>query len=118
MSVKYSFVISVRNGEKILGLILELIFAQIEKSFEVIIVDNGFSDKIKKVAKQWFKVRYFFCEQKGRVIVRNQGVKVVFGEIFVFIDVDVSLDKIWLKKVGEYLDVYYLDVVVISMALS
>ena len=116
-----SIVIPTFNSLKTLKLTLRSIEEQQinrnqKKLIEVIVVDDGSSDgteaffKNKKFA---FRLRYIKQNNLGRVYARNLGAAVASGNILIFIDADVILEKHFLNehiKRHHYLD----DVVVVS----
>ncbi len=111
ISIKYSFVIPVHNGEATLAATLESACSQDFDSFEIIVVDNNSTDKTKSIAQsEKFKnVRYTFCSSQGRSQARNHGAKMAAGEFLAFIDADVILNSNWLSKVDHYLKEFPCD---------
>lgn len=61
--IETSIIIRTRNEEKWLGHILEILFNQTYKNFEVILVDSGSSDKTLEIARR-FPVKIFEISQK------------------------------------------------------
>ena len=103
ISIKYSFVIPVHNGEATLAATLESIHSQTFTPFEVIVVDNNSTDKTKSIAlDKKFSVQYTFCAQLGRSQTRNYGAQLARGEYLVFVDSDVVLGPSWLENVDNY----------------
>jgi len=116
-----SIVIPTFNSLKTLKLTLRSIEEQkINKNqrelIEVIIVDDGSSDGTEaffKNRKFAFKLRYIKQNNLGRVYARNLGAAVANGNILIFIDADVILEKHFLNehiKRHHYLD----DIVLVS----
>lgn len=88
-----SIIIPVYNGENIIAGCLNSIFAnKIETPFEVIIVDDGSTDRTEMAVRQ-FPCQYYKIEKSGAAAARNLGIKKAKGEIIFFFDADVKLKK-------------------------
>jgi glycosyltransferase involved in cell wall biosynthesis len=61
--IETSIIIRTRNEEKWLGRVLEALFGQTYKNFEVILVDSESSDRTLEIAKK-FPVKIFNILQK------------------------------------------------------
>lgn len=72
-----------------------------KNDFEIIIVDNGLTDKTAEyIAKLETKLplRYCYIENQGRSIARNRGLQEAKGKIIIFIDDDVLLCPMFLEE--------------------
>lgn len=104
--MKTSVIISTYNGAKKLPTILLSIQEQAIKDFELIIVVDGSTDDTIDVLKTWenkfedFKV--ISQQNKGRAAVRNTGVRHASGELLLFFDDDLIVDKNCIKEHQEY----------------
>ena len=88
---RISVVIPVYNAESTLAECLTRVFQSTFESFEVVLVDDGSTDRSRAIA-QTFPVR--IVPSPGRVgpgVARNIGAKAAVGEILFFIDSDVML---------------------------
>ncbi len=80
------------------------------KAFEVIVVDNGSTDKTKEVVFDFIKanpsysIRYFYDDIPGLLTGRHRGARESKSEILVFIDDDVHADKGWLTAICNSFD--------------
>ncbi|MCW8966769.1 MAG: glycosyltransferase family 2 protein, partial [Candidatus Pacearchaeota archaeon] len=94
---KLSIVIPVYNEEKYIGKCLESLNKQTYKNFEIIIIDDGSTDKTVEIIKK-FDVHLIKGKHKGTAFSRNLGAKSAKGEILIFIDADMTFDKDYLKN--------------------
>lgn len=90
-------------------LFLPLLFNAIEKldttnvSYEVIIVDNGSSDKSVVIAKNHNAV--VLIKHKGNIsALRNFGAKIANGSLLAFLDADCIPGSKWLEEAYKYVE--------------
>jgi len=97
-----SVVIPVYNGEATIAYCLKCATAldYPREKFEIIMVDDGSTDKTVDVAKQ-HPVKVIQKEHTGYPSTMNAGIRVAKGEIVVNIDSDTYISKDWLIKVIE-----------------
>lgn len=90
-----SVIIPVYNGEKYLREAVGSALNQSLKPFEVLIVDDGSTDKTAQIAKNYQeKVRYVRRDvREGAAAARNDGVKNASGSHIAFLDADDYWDK-------------------------
>jgi len=69
--------------------------------YEVIIVDNGSSDKTQDVIREFPVCLVIEDQIKGSYAARNKGIEIAKGEVLAFTDSDCIADKGWLEK-GVY----------------
>ncbi len=70
---------------------------------EIIIVDDGSTDKTAEIAKG-YPVKLLRKEQGGVSSARNMGVEKSKGEILAFTDGDCIVNRDWLKKLVEHFE--------------
>ena len=93
----FSIVIATKDRAEFLERALESLGAQEEPpAFEVVVVDNGSSDRTPEVvrdaaARYAFEVRAVTVAQPNRSAARNAGIEAARGEFVVFVDDDVWL---------------------------
>jgi glycosyltransferase involved in cell wall biosynthesis len=92
-----SVVIPTYNEEKDIPECLSSLAKQSYKNKEVIIVDDGSTDKTLEVIKK-FKPRVIKGQHKGPGFSRNLGSKKAKGSILIFVDADMTFDKDYLKN--------------------
>lgn len=100
---KFSIVIPVYNVEKYLKRTLDSVFNQTYQDFEVIVVNDGCTDKSMNIAKK-YKVKIIDNQRVGVSEARNIGAKQASGEYLLFLDSDDYWDKELLEKINKSLD--------------
>jgi len=97
---KVSIIIPVYNAEKHIRNCVNSALAQTYKNIEVIIVNDGSSDKSKKIIKSFRdqRIKYIEQENKGVAVTRNNGIRHSTGEFIAFLDAD---DYYFPKKIEE-----------------
>ncbi len=102
---KVSVVIPVYNEEAVIGDCLKSLEKQAYEDFEVIIIDDGSTDKtldiLSKLQTPNYKLQILKQEHKGPGAARNLGAKQAKGKILVFVDADMTFDKDFIKKLVE-----------------
>ncbi|MBN1567571.1 MAG: glycosyltransferase [Acidobacteria bacterium] len=94
-----SIIIPAKNEEKILPLCLDSILAidYPRNRYEVILVDNGSTDRTVALAQER-GVQAYSCPELTIGAMRNYGVSASKGSIVAFIDADVIVAKEWLDS--------------------
>ncbi len=99
-----SVIIPVFNGEAFLAEAVESIQLQNYKHLEIIIVDDGSTDRTAKIAADFqSNVRYFYQSNSGPAVARNRGIRMSRGNIISFLDVDDLWSEDKLRIQLEYL---------------
>lgn len=93
-----SIIIPAHNEEKDIGECLNNLNNQTFKNFEIIVVDDGSTDKTCEIVKKFKKVVLIKGLHKGPGASRNMGAKNAKGNILVFIDSDMTFDKDYIKN--------------------
>ncbi|BAQ65149.1 glycosyltransferase family A protein [Geminocystis sp. NIES-3709] len=84
-----SVIIPVYNGEEFLGEAIESIIKQNYQPLEIIIVDDGSTDKTAEVAYKFKDVaKYIYQQNAGASSARNTGIKIAQGDLIAFLDSD------------------------------
>lgn len=103
-----SIISPVYNAEKYISKTIDSVLAQDYKDFELILVDDGSSDKSASVIKGYSdpRIRYVVndSEKHGAFSARNKGISEAGGRYIAFIDADDLWDEHKLSKSLEYMN--------------
>ena len=103
-----SIVIPVLNEENHISPCLDSILSQTRRHIEVIVVDNGSTDRtvelVEKFAKMDNRVRLIREDKKGIVIAKNRGIKEASGEVVDFTDADCVAVVSWLGSLVKHFE--------------
>jgi cellulose synthase/poly-beta-1,6-N-acetylglucosamine synthase-like glycosyltransferase len=103
-------VVPTHNRRESLRECLDSVFQQIYPAdmFEVLVVDDGSSDKTKEFLEDYVRtnphLRFFSQINKGPSSSRNLGIENSLGEIVCFTDDDCLVDKDWLSNLVRGFD--------------
>lgn len=77
--------------------VLESLFAQAYRPFEIIMVDNASTDGTSEFLEKNYgdKIKIFREERRGHSYARNRGIKEAQGDVLAFIDDDAVADREW-----------------------
>ncbi|WGV27723.1 glycosyltransferase [Halotia branconii] len=96
-----SAIICTHNRDTYLGAAIDSLLAQdIAANFEVVVVDNGSSDRTREVVEQRasdFRLKYVYEPTLGLSVARNTGAKVAEAEILAYLDDDAVASTHWLQ---------------------
>jgi glycosyltransferase involved in cell wall biosynthesis len=83
-----SAIVPVFNGERYLAQALRSVRDQTYRPLEIIVVDDGSTDRSADVAQEFGEVRYAFQPHTGLGAALNRGVSMARGAFLAFIDAD------------------------------
>ena len=83
-----SVIVPVYNGERYLDAALQSIFRQDYRPFEVIVVDDGSTDRSAHIARACPEIRYMYQCNQGVASARNAGIAAARGDFIAFLDQD------------------------------
>ncbi len=87
--ISISVVIPAYNAEQFVARALNSVLAQSRRADEIIVVDDGSTDKTAEKIKDFGdQVRYIYQENAGASVARNRGVEAAGGEWIAFLDAD------------------------------
>ena len=97
--MRVSAVITAYNSETFVKDAVESVLRQTLPVDEVVVVDDGSSDRTGEIVKQFAErgVRYLYQDNQGPGAARNCGVNATSGELIAFLDAD----DIWLKDKNQ-----------------
>lgn len=101
-TVNVSVVIPALNEEHTLPVCLDALAAQTQPPYEVIVVDNGSTDKTADIARSYPFVRLIEEPKRGRVYARNAGFMAARGAIIARIDADAIVPSDWVAHIATY----------------
>ena len=96
-----SVIIPTFNEERDVENCLLSLKSQTYKPLEIIIVDDGSRDRTVKIMKNFKGVKLLRQSHKGPGSARNKGALKAKGEIFVFVDADMTFDKRFIDKLTK-----------------
>ena len=106
--IKYSFIVPVYNTEKYLKKCLDSLVNQTYKNFEIIVVNDGSTDKssniISKYQKKYKNIIVIDKENEGLSMARNRGVQKSSGKYIIFVDSDDYVSNKLLEEVDKKID--------------
>jgi glycosyltransferase involved in cell wall biosynthesis len=111
-----SVIIPAFNEEEMIGKCLESLAGSCypRDKFEVILVDNGSTDRTLEIARSFStQLRFTILQRPGVNIsaLRNLGAAVAKGEVLAFLDADCSIPKDWFENAASNLASYSAGVI-------
>lgn len=105
---KLSVIIPVYNTDKSLRKCLDSIIEQIDDRVEVIVINDGSTDKSKEILLEYenkYKSIVYYEKQNGGVAdTRNYGIDHAKGEYFIFVDSDDYIEPGLIKELLQYIE--------------
>ena len=98
--IKISVIIPVFNGEKYIAQCIENVLYQTYKNLEIIVVNDGSTDKTREIAEQ-FSVKIINQENKGPSATRNAGINCATGDYIHFLDADDLINLDFYKNMAD-----------------
>ncbi len=99
-TVAVSVIVSTRNRAHYLNDCLGSLAVQEHDQFEVIVVDNGSTDATAEVVEEWIRkdprFRMIREGQVGLSRAKNTGIGLARGDLLLFTDDDVMVDRRWI----------------------
>lgn len=96
-NVKISCIVPIYNVEIYLRKCIDSILAQTFKDFELILVDDGGTDKCPEICDEYqridSRIRVIHKKNGGLSDARNAGIEIASGKYLIFIDSDDYIDK-------------------------
>ncbi|HEX7408815.1 MAG TPA: glycosyltransferase [Candidatus Binatia bacterium] len=93
---RISVVICAYNADRTMDACLASLRTLRYPNYEVIVVNDGSTDRTLEISQRYAEVRLFSQENKGLSVARNVGIENASGEIVAFTDSDCVVDPDWL----------------------
>lgn len=97
----FSIIIPTLNEENYLPKLLKDLSKQLNKNFEIIVVDGYSEDKTKIAAKQFsgkFPIHFYGVLKRNLSYQRNYGASKALGKYLVFLDADARISPVFIKN--------------------
>ncbi|MDE6067036.1 MAG: glycosyltransferase [Duncaniella sp.] len=103
---RFSVIVPVYNRIGEVEDLMASLEAQTSKDFEVIIVEDGSTQRCEEAVRRHPGVRskYFYKENEGRSIARNYGMERAEGDYFIFFDSDCVIPPAYFETLARELD--------------
>lgn len=107
----FTVVIATYNRADLLGRALQSLADQLERNWEVVVVNDGSTDDTEQVIQestlQWGeKLRYVFQENKGVAHAKNTGIQAARGKYITFLDSDDEFHPTHLRSRKNILEAF------------
>jgi glycosyltransferase involved in cell wall biosynthesis len=96
-----SAIVAAHNEERHIGECLRSLLAQTYRPLEIIVVDDGSTDRTADVVRQFETVRLIPQAQGGRARAINRGVEGAGGEVVLFPDGDLLLRPDFVERLAQ-----------------
>tara|TARA_R110002050_G_scaffold83382_1_gene178222 strand:- start:3810 stop:4808 length:999 start_codon:yes stop_codon:yes gene_type:complete len=110
--IKLSLIIPLYNRPAEIEELLKSLLLQSDPSFEVIIVEDGSSQKSDEIVAAYSEkltLKYFFKENSGPGLSRNYGAARADGDYLIFLDSDCIIPPHYTAEVQSFLANTYVD---------
>ena len=103
-----SVIVPIYNSEKYLNKLIISLLKQTYKNFELVLINDGSSDRSESIIKSFNdeRIQYYKQENKGSAYSRNRGIELARGKYICFIDHD------------DYVEEDYLELLINSLKLK
>ena len=113
MKLNFSIIIPVYNRPNEIDELLESLTKQgFSDNFEVLIIEDGSSDKSETIVEKYksqLDLKYYFKENSGAGPSRNFGMQKALGNYFIILDSDVIVPPQYLSEVKKTLENNFTD---------
>ena len=117
-----SVIVPIYNAEKYLNECISSILSQSYKDFELILIDDGSTDKSQNIcnefAKKDLRITVVHQGNSGVSAARNNGLKNAKGEFVAFVDSDDYVEKNWLELLVKAITTEEADIAVCGMKID
>ncbi len=99
-----SVVVITKNEEKYIKDLLDSLISQVQKPYEIIVVDAGSKDRTQEIVRKYsveHEIVRLYIHSGTRAESRNFGAERASGEIVAFIDADCIANSFWTKEINK-----------------
>jgi len=110
--IKLSLIIPLFNRPVEIEELLSSLTKQSDSSFEVVIVEDGSSQKSDEIIKSYrdkLDIQYFYKSNSGPGLSRNYGAERAQGDYLIFLDSDCIIPPQYIAEVQSFLATTYVD---------
>lgn len=109
-----SVVIPFFNSEKYISRCIQSVLEQKYKNFELILIDDGSTDKSEIIVREYddSRIKFIKIKHAGVSAARNEGVSKATGEYITFVDADDCIHPEFLQELYGELKKYDADITV------
>ena len=105
---KVTIIVPIYNMEKYLDSCLKSIINQSYKNLEIILIDDGSTDKTKDIIENYKskdeRIITIYQKNKGAPSARNKGIEIAHGKYIMFFDADDVLVLDAIEQLVKYID--------------
>ncbi len=108
----FSVIIPVYNRRDEVRDLMNSLAEQTDKDFEVMIVEDGSTDRCHDIVEAFegkVDFHYYWKENEGRSLARNYGIERASGDYFIFFDSDCVIPKDYFKTLKRELATHAVD---------
>lgn len=108
--MQFSVIVPAFNAASTLPRLLDSLARQsYRQDFEIIIIDDGSTDKTAEIAAAFQCKLVRMKHNRGPAHCRNYGAKIASGEFLIFTDSDCCVAPDWLERLGQHLSAHDTD---------
>lgn len=108
-----SVIVPCYNSERYLPECLEALLSQCSSKarYEVIVIDNGSTDRSVNLIRGYTGVRLLEANRRGSYVARNVGVQAASGRILAFTDSDCAVCPTWISQIAVAMEDRHIGVI-------
>lgn len=117
-----SVIVAAYNEEKNISLCLECLVNQTYKNMEILIIDDGSTDKTSLIINAYIEkypnIQYFYQENSGALAARKKGLNIAKGNFITFLDCDDEFYLDTIEKAMKGFEIPEIDIVLFDLQIS
>ena len=99
--MKITVIIPAYNGEKYIAQCIENMLCQTHKDLEIIVVNDGSTDRTAEIAARYTAVKLINQKNQGLSVARNSGIDAATGDYIHFMDVDDLINRNYYERMVD-----------------